>query len=42
MASDKEFLNYIVGQIDNAGEIKYKSMFSEYGVFSDGNICTCL
>ena len=38
MASDKKFMDYIVEQIDNAGEITYKSMFGEYGVFSDGKI----
>ena len=38
MASDKKFMDYIVDQIDNAGEITYKSMFGEYGVFSDGKI----
>lgn len=43
MASDKEFVNFIVDQIDNAGEITSKSMFGEYGVFADrklfGLIC---
>ncbi|MFC2088325.1 TfoX/Sxy family protein [Calditrichota bacterium] len=38
MASDIEFLDFIVDQIDNAGEIKYKSMFGEYGVFSGGKL----
>ena len=38
MVSDKEFLKYIVDQIKNAGEITYKHMFGEFGVFSDGKI----
>ena len=38
MASDKEFLEYIVDQIENAGEITYKHMFGEYGVFCNGKI----
>ncbi len=38
MASDKEFLEFIVDQIENAGEITYKHMFGEYGVFCNGKI----
>jgi TfoX/Sxy family transcriptional regulator of competence genes len=38
MASDKEFVDFIVDQIENAGQITSKSMFGEYGVFSDGKI----
>jgi len=38
MASDKRFLEYVVDQIDNAGEITFKSMFGEYGLFSDKKI----
>lgn len=35
MASDREFVEFVVGQIENAGEIFAKSMFGEYGLFSD-------
>lgn len=38
MASDKKFLEFIVDQIDNAGEITFKSMFGEYGIFSGKKI----
>ncbi len=38
MASDKEFVEYIVDQIENVGEITYKHMFGEFGVFCDGKI----
>ncbi len=38
MASDKKFLEYIVDQIENAGEITYKHMFGEFGVFCEGKI----
>ena len=38
MASDKKFVEYIVDQIENAGEITYKHMFGEFGVFCDGKI----
>jgi len=38
MASHKEFVNFIVDQIENAGEITAKSMFGEYGIFSNGKI----
>ncbi len=38
MATDKKFVDYILEQIENAGEITAKSMFGEYGIFSDGKI----
>lgn len=38
MASDKEFLNFVVDQIDGAGNITYKFMFGEYGVYSDDKL----
>ncbi|MBT7040229.1 MAG: TfoX/Sxy family protein [Bacteroidetes bacterium] len=38
MASDKSFLEFLVDQIENAGQITYRMMFGEYGVFSDGKI----
>lgn len=38
MASDKKFVEFITGQIETAGEISYRSMFGEYGIFSNGKI----
>lgn len=38
MASDKNFLDFIVDQIENAGHITYIHMFGEYGIYSDGKI----
>src|SRR5829696_572633 len=43
MASDQNFLDFVLEQIKNAGEITAKSMFGEYGIYSDeklfGLIC---
>ena len=33
MASDLSFVEYIVDQIENAGEIRYRKMFGEYAVY---------
>ncbi len=38
MATDKEMMEFIVEQIENAGEITYIKMFGEYGIYSDGKI----
>jgi len=38
MTTDKEFMDFIVDQIDNAGKISYIKMFGEYGIYSDGKI----
>ncbi len=38
MASDKAFLEFIVDQIENQGQVTYKSMFGEYGVFWEKKI----
>ena len=38
MASDLDFVEFIVDQIENAGEITYKKMFGEYALYSDGKI----
>ncbi len=35
MASDKEFVEFVVDQIENAGNITFRHMFGEFGVFSD-------
>jgi len=36
MATDKDFVDFIIGQIEGAGVIEYKKMFGEYMVYSDG------
>ena len=38
MASEKEFVDFVLDQIEHAGEITAKKMFGEYGVFSNGKI----
>ncbi len=38
MASDQNFVDFVVGQIQNAGEITAKKMFGEYGIYSNGKI----
>ena len=38
MGSNLEFVEFIVDQIEDAGEITYKKMFGEYGLYSDGKI----
>jgi len=38
MSSDKMFLDFVIDQIENAGQITYKKMFGEYAVYSDGKI----
>jgi TfoX/Sxy family transcriptional regulator of competence genes len=35
MASDLKFVEFVVEQIKNAGEITAKKMFGEYGIYSD-------
>jgi len=38
MGSNIEFVEFVVEQIENAGEITYKKMFGEYALYSDGKI----
>jgi TfoX/Sxy family transcriptional regulator of competence genes len=38
MASDLGFVEFVVEQIENAGEITYKKMFGEYALYSDDKI----
>lgn len=38
MATNKEFVDFIVEQIENAGTITYKKMFGEYALYSDGKV----
>ena len=38
MASSLEFVQYVAEQLRDAGEITYRKMFGEYGVYGDGKI----
>ncbi|PLW95723.1 MAG: competence protein TfoX [Marinilabiliales bacterium] len=38
MATHIEFVDFVVDQIENSGDITAKSMFGEYGIFSNGKI----
>lgn len=38
MASDQKFVDFVLEQVENAGEIIAKKMFGEYGIYSDGKI----
>jgi hypothetical protein len=38
MGSQQEFVDYVIGQIDNAGVITAKAMFGGYHVYSDGKL----
>jgi TfoX/Sxy family transcriptional regulator of competence genes len=38
MASDKNFVEFIAGQVEGAGEIRYRMMFGEYGMYCDEKI----
>ena len=38
MASDQSFVEFVVDQMENAGDITYKKMFGEYGLYCDDKI----
>lgn len=38
MASDQDFVDFVIDQIHDAGTITYKKMFGEYGIYSDHKI----
>lgn len=38
MASNQNFVDFVLEQIKNAGEITAKKMFGEYGIYSDGKL----
>lgn len=38
MASDLDFVEYVVDQIENAGTIEFKKMFGEYAIYCEGKI----
>ena len=38
MASDQNFVNFVLEQIKNTGEVNAKKMFGEYGIYADGKL----
>jgi TfoX/Sxy family transcriptional regulator of competence genes len=38
MASDQNFVDFVMEQIKNAGEITAEKMFGEYGIYADGKL----
>ncbi|WP_025865371.1 TfoX/Sxy family protein [Prolixibacter bellariivorans] len=36
MATKQEFVDFVIDQIDKAGEITARKMFGEYGIYADG------
>ena len=38
MASSQNFVDYVIEQLNGAGEITAKKMFGEYAVYSDGKM----
>ena len=38
MASDQNFVDFVIGQIHHAGTVSAKKMFGEYGIYCDGKL----
>ena len=38
MASDQDFVDFIVDQLKNAGDITSRKMFGEYAIYCDGKV----
>ena len=38
MASDLDFVKFVVDQIENAGVISFRKMFGEYAVYCEGKV----
>lgn len=38
MASELNFVDFVLEQIKNSGEITAKKMFGEYGIYADGKL----
>jgi TfoX/Sxy family transcriptional regulator of competence genes len=38
MASNQSFVDYVVEQIENAGNISYRKMFGEYALYCDSKV----
>jgi TfoX/Sxy family transcriptional regulator of competence genes len=38
MVSDVKFVEFVMDQLTNSGEVSVKKMFGEYGVYADGKL----
>jgi len=38
MATNQKYVDFVIEQIDHAGEITTKKMFGEYAIYSDGKV----
>ena len=38
MASDLDFVEYVVDQMEGAGPVSYKKMFGEYAIYRQGKV----
>jgi TfoX/Sxy family transcriptional regulator of competence genes len=38
MSSEESFVQFVAGQMDDAGEVTYRKMFGEYAVYCDGKV----
>lgn len=38
MASDQDFVDFVVDQMNGAGAISFRKMFGEYAVYCDGKV----
>ena len=38
MASDQNFVDFVVGQLENIGEVSSRKMFGEYAVYNRGKV----
>ncbi|MGD1842846.1 MAG: TfoX/Sxy family protein [Thermonemataceae bacterium] len=38
MASDQAFVDFVLDQIENVGEVTAKKMFGEYGLYANGKL----
>ena len=42
MATDQSFVEFIVDQVENVGQITYKKMFGEYALYCEGKVVALL
>lgn len=38
MASDQDFVDFIIDQIEHAGPVTYRKMFGEYAIYYNGKV----
>ncbi len=38
MASEQDYVDFVVDQIENAGQLTYTKMFGEYGIYCEGKL----